>query len=376
MSQKGLLSLPTDILVLLPDFLHNIEDYTNLSSTCRTLHQCMCAATPNTILRLAAAQSRIFFRPSPHFLVAATARELGSWARECDANERELCLKLQDGWDGLLDLAVSRARCGLTMERIRELHLMRFSVINPVTDVFDKCVGEQWYSTPGFWSGGVDDAYTIDSDPPTAVFHLATYGELFAPDLEAVLRQDDDARRLSVDTRLEYIKYCVPDWATDSNPAWGGEQLDPRRAVKSTGPYAEGAPRVGNNNIALTWVINSSRWKPHWKDIRAKAGPGFMEEELDDGWWYDPSLYGDGNPYWRQRLWENTMICQGLEGLGMIRPGLQDRWIPKIKEWREKIAKLEEEPPVIMVGRQGTLDYPYLLGDLRICVSGYVPGTY
>ncbi|RYP50146.1 hypothetical protein DL768_004263 [Monosporascus sp. mg162] len=375
MSQKGLLSLPRDVIVLLPNFLHNIEDYTNLSSTCRTLRQCMSAATPNTILRLAAAQSRIFFRPSPHFLVAATARELGNWARECDANERELCRKLQDGWDGLLDLAVSQARCGLTMERIRELHLMRFSVINPVTDVFDKCGGDQWYSTPDFWNGGVDDAYTIYSDPPTAVFHLATYGELFAPDLEAVLRQDGDARKLSVDTRLEYIKYCVPDWATDSNPARGGEQLDPRRAVKRTGPYAEGAPSLNNNNIALTWVINSSRWKPHWREIRAKAGPDFTEEELDDGWWYDPNRYGDGSPYWRQRLWENTMICQGLEGLGMIRPGLQDRWVAKIKEWREKVASLEEEPPVIMVGRQGTLDYPYLLGDLRICVSGYVTGT-
>ncbi|RYP63948.1 hypothetical protein DL769_006826 [Monosporascus sp. CRB-8-3] len=375
MSQKGLLSLPRDVLVLLPNFLHNIEDYMNLSSTCRTLRQCMSAATPNAILRLAAAQSQVFFRPSPHFLVAATARQLGNWARESDANEQELCRKLQDGWDGLLDLAVSRARCGLTMERIRELHLMRFSVINPVTDVFDKCVGDQWYSTPDFWSGGVDDAYTIYSDPPTAVFHLATYGELFAPDLEAVLRQDGDARRLSVDTRLEYIKYCVPDWASDTNRTRDGEQVDPRRETKPTGPYAKEAPELGNNNIALTWVIKSSRWKPHWKEIRAKAGPDF-NEGVDEDWWYDPDLYGTDKPCWRQRLWENTMICQGLEGLGMIRPGLQDQWIPKIKEWREKIAELEEEPPVIMVGRQGTLDYPFLLGDLRICVSGYVMGTY
>ncbi|RYO80918.1 hypothetical protein DL766_009958 [Monosporascus sp. MC13-8B] len=343
MSQKGLLSLPRDVLVLLPNFLHNIEDYMNLASTCRTLRQCMSAATPNTILRLAAAQSRIFFRPSPHFLVAATARELGNWARERDANERELCQGLQEGWEGLLGLAVAWGGSGTRR--------------------------------PGFWDGGVDDAYTIVSDPPTAVFHLATYGELFAADLEAVLRRDGGARRLSVDTRLEYIKYCVPDWATERNPAPGGEELDPRRATKRTGPYAEGAPRLDSNNIALTRVINSSRWKPHWKEIRAKAGPDFRED-LDDGWWYDAHLYGTDKPYWRQRLWENAMICQGLEGLGMIRPGLQDRWIPKIKEWREKIAKLDEEPPVIMVGRQGTLDYPYLLGDLRICVSGYVPGTY
>lgn len=67
------------------------------------------------------------------------------------------------------------------------------------------------------------------------------------------------------------------------------------------------------------------------------------------------------------------MICQGL---GIIRPELQDIWMERIREWRAKIAALEREPKTIKVGRQATYDYPLLLGDLRICASGYVAGTW
>jgi hypothetical protein len=69
------------------------------------------------------------------------------------------------------------------------------------------------------------------------------------------------------------------------------------------------------------------------------------------------------------------MICQGLDGLGMIRPSLQDAWVEKIRGWKEKIASLEKEPEWTKVGLQATLEYPFLLGDLRICGTGYVCGT-
>lgn len=96
---------------------------------------------PRTVLRLAAAQDRIFFRPAPYFLVAATARELGNWARESAAHEHELATKLENGVDVLMDLALQH--CGLTLERIRQLYEMRFSIVNPIYDIIDKCVGSQ-----------------------------------------------------------------------------------------------------------------------------------------------------------------------------------------------------------------------------------------
>ncbi|KAI1357900.1 hypothetical protein F5Y08DRAFT_323082 [Xylaria arbuscula] len=380
MGSASLLDLPRDILFMLPEYLHNIEDFMNLASTCTQLRECMSTTRSNTILRLAAAQSRVFFRPSPLFLATATARELGNWARQSDANEQELALRLEEGVDGLLDLALDH--CGLTMERIRKLHRLRFSLINPVADVIDQCVGRQWYSTPNFWNGGVDDAYTIDAEPVDTFFHLAMYGELFAPDFEPILNQDSQARRLSADTRLQFLKYCVPDFACHLHGRNGQMAAtfsdmapDPRRNVKDTGPYAKGEdgryPFMHSNNIALTWTIRSSRFRPRYKALRAKAGVPEFQEDFDDGWWYVENSTQD----WRQRFWENIMICQGLEGLGMLRPNMEDKWMGKIREWREKIAKLDREPPVDRVGWQATLEYPYLLGDLRICASGYVAGT-
>ena len=151
---------------------------------------------------------------------------------------------------------------------------------------------------------------------------------------------------------------------------------DPRRNVQMTGPYApneHGRPAwYPTHNLALTWFTKSSRWRPHWKRVRERAGPDF-QSDFRDGWWY--SAHHHRSQDWRQRLWENTMVCQGLDGLGMIRDEFIDDWVPKVKEWREQIAKLEEEPPMTMVGRQATLEYPYLLGDLRIMMSGYCPGT-
>lgn len=163
MACQYILSLPWDILILLPRYLHNIEDYMNLSSTCRTMRDCMGKATPSSILRLAAAQATVFFRPAPFFLVAATARELGHWARASEANEMELRDKLKNGIDALMTLALDH--CGLTIQRIRDLHLMRFSVLNPVENIIDQCVGQQWHSTPNFWDGGVDDAVSDVSNP-------------------------------------------------------------------------------------------------------------------------------------------------------------------------------------------------------------------
>lgn len=145
--------------------------------------------------------------------------------------------------------------------------------------------------------------------------------------------------------------------------------------VKNTGPYSMISGRYEvwpkNNNLALTWVIRSSRWRPHWRAVRARAGPEF-QPDFDAG----ASEVGGPDHDWRQKMWENVMMCQGLEGLEMIRDGMQDRWIPRIREWRDKIAALEREPPVTEIGRESTLEYPFLLGDLKCCVIGGIGGMW
>ncbi|USW54206.1 hypothetical protein Slin15195_G075250 [Septoria linicola] len=379
-SPTSILSLSDDLVLLLADHLYDIQDYLNLTATCSKLRSNTRLISPRTILRLTAAKpaNTTIFCPAPHFLVAATARELGHWARRSEANEQALVAACQQGLDGMFTLSL--AHCGLTLERLRHLSSIIWTVIDPVQDLIDKCVGEQWRRLPGFWTTE-DDACTINAEASETIFHLAIYGELFGPDFETYLNQDRQSRTLRVDTRLEFIKYCVPEWASfqgqkDAKDVHRPDgTMDPRREVKAIGPYGGDRPTVYDPNFddpckydsnkALTWVLRSVRWTPFWKDARAKAGPDFQENFLDQ-WEYDP----DDTQDWRQRMWESVMLCQGLEGLGMIVPESQKAWEEKIKIWREKVTGLETEPKWIKVGRQATLEYPFLLGDLRICVSG------
>jgi hypothetical protein len=284
-STLSLQSIPPDILAMLPEFLHTIEDYTNLASTCRILRVTMATATPKQILRLAVAQSNIFFRPDPLLLVAATVRQLGNWARLDWDNEIEFESACEDGSDscgGLLDLAVEH--CGLTLERIRELHLLRFSLINPAIDIVDRCVGVQWHAIENFWNGGASDAYDITADASTTLFHIVIYGELFGPDMEAFINQGSRAKHVLTSVRADFTGGCM----------------------------------THEDTRALAHTIHSTRWTSHWKKMRTLAGPDFCENFVDSWAWED-----DGPGYWRQRLWENVMLCQGLEGLQMLQPHLR-----------------------------------------------------
>ena len=101
---SSLLSLPEDILLTIPCYLRDIEDLVNLSATCRRLHGLSASTSPRTILQLAAAASRIFFRPDPHFLVAATARQLAEWASLTSTSTAELRVAFRGGMEGLLEL--------------------------------------------------------------------------------------------------------------------------------------------------------------------------------------------------------------------------------------------------------------------------------
>ncbi|KAH9837676.1 uncharacterized protein C8Q71DRAFT_556026 [Rhodofomes roseus] len=353
----SLLSLPEDVLLTLPHYLRDIEDFINLAATCRLLHNLSLHTLPRTILRLAAAASRTFFRPDPCFLVAATARQVGEWASRSSENTAELRAAFRKGMDGLLELALEHA--GLTMERIRELYELRFSTINPVVDLIDRCVGVQWYATPNFWDGGVDDAWTLNMDPPETFFHLATYGELFAPAFDTFLDTGVVPEAMDVDTRLEFVKYCIPDWMCyirQKDLRNTGNKPDPRRVVQPVGPYEPFLNSVKTypdgfteytHQRGLGHLIDSTRWNPSWAEVRAAVGGDFEEE-------------------WRQDLWKAVVMYQGLEGMKMIRPGDLAPWRERLAVWRAKIAALTLRPRKVRVGRQETCVFPDLRGDVDI----------
>lgn len=217
------------------------------------------------------------------------------------------------------------------MQDIRAQHALRFATLNPVTDLIDKCVGTQWYETPNFWNGGAEDAYTIDAHPDEAVFHWAIYGELFAGDLDLVLAREQEKRGgeaasegtkgmpLGEDVRLEYIKYCVPDWACYQCQTRGGADDDPRRAVRGDRgtykPLADNAAfKEHGNQLALFWLLQSGRFIRQWIAVLEAAGlVGF-----DEGGYSALRDDDDDRASWRQEMWEHAIMAQGLAGLEFL----------------------------------------------------------
>ncbi|KAI1140930.1 hypothetical protein F5Y05DRAFT_292418 [Hypoxylon sp. FL0543] len=360
----GLLGLPVDILVLLPEYLHDIEDYMNVALTCRRFRKLMDTALPHTILCLASRSANLFFRPSPHFLVCAVARQIGDWARKSRENEAELAAGMPRGIDHLMDLALSKEQFGLTIEDIRRLYELRSSVVDPVSGLMGKA------AKSGAWSDCGVHIRAIDT-----FFHLAIYGELFGPDFEPFLDHDYCHEPvLRVETRLEFIKYCIPehgavsfDDALDKTLPDGS--VDPRRvvAIHPDGPYARDEqgrlPSMFNNMGGLLCLFRSIHWRPYLLNARLEAGAGW-------DYFYDPKSR------WRQRILDNIMMCQGLEGLGMILSGtdIAEKWKPKIKAWKAQINALEEEPASTGAGAARAREYPDLLGELCICLY-YCPAA-
>lgn len=321
-----LLSLPTELLQFLPSFLHDIEDFKNLSSTCQTLRDALASTTPQTILRLCAAASRIFFRPDPVFLVAACAKELNTWLSSSDINVpifKEAC---QGGFDGLLELCLGDARCGLSMAQIRELYFLRMSTIYPVCDLIDKCIGTQWYATPNFWNGGVSDAYTIYGDPLLSLFHLSIYGNLFGPAIDTYIRSGVVPLYAQMDCRAAFVSHCIPivhDFWVNTE----GERCNPPKTQKRMQHENRYYPELGHwkhyqHQQALLHLLNSTRFNRAWVA---------MSQQLDDERYtltasrsiLDDEFDRDGVSLNRDRLRRACFLYTGMQGLReLARTGL------------------------------------------------------
>ncbi|KAE8448692.1 hypothetical protein EG329_008907 [Mollisiaceae sp. DMI_Dod_QoI] len=341
-----LLDLPIEILVLIPNHLRDIEDFMNASSTCRTLRNAFLRTNPPQILRLSAAASRFFFRPDPYFLIAATVRQISDWALQTQENAEVLQQAFLGGITALYDLCIEKA--SLTMEDIRKLHAMRFTALNPASDLIDKAAGRQWYSTPNFWDGGVSDAVTIDCEADRAMYQIVIYGELFASTMRAYLEPELELPRFDIHMRLDYIRYCIPDWICHRGSPGLGLPLP-------VGPYdpktmAESLPA---DQIALQHILTCRRWREAWERARHQIGEDFEEE-------------------WRQDMWHSVVQCQGLEGLEMLRADGFEKWRTRLMEMRNQVEKLEKKPEMYKFGRfdnPGT-EYPSMAKEVHVLMAG------
>ncbi|KAL8860938.1 MAG: hypothetical protein Q9178_002693 [Gyalolechia marmorata] len=296
-----LLALPTDILVLLPHHLANLEDFKELSSTCRVFREICRSVSPNIILRLAAASSRVFFRPDPYFLVAATAKQIGYWALQNEKNAVRLRQALKHG--------------------------------------------QQWYNVEDFWNGGRSDAETIDCEPERALFQMAIYGSLFHATLESNL---EGRKGLDLATRLDFIKYSIPDWYCRD---YGGFH------VEATGPYCNGrdniTPRM--DQYSIRHILKSRRWRTPWEQARKQCGPDFEDDR-------------------RQKIWVSAVQMQGLEGFEMLRPDGAERWKGHLHKLREKIERIDSNKMRSAekdeFGEINWLEFPILEDEIFCCVRG------
>lgn len=326
-------SLPLEIIFLVPQYLHNLEDLINLSSTCRKFHAACSTTSPQVILCLAAASSRTFFRPDPHFLIAATVRQVSDWALLTSENTETLRHAMQEGVDSLLALCVDKAQ--LSMDDIRRLHATRFSLINPASDMIDRCAGTQWYETPNFWTGGVSNPATVALEPARSLFQIIIYEELFASSMRAFLNPELGLRRFDREFRMDYIKYCMPDRRCESYDGM---------TVLPIGPYAK-RNNASNHNESmleddveddleddlefdidnvldqgdLCHLLHCRTWTEAWSSVRKEIGPDFEE-------------------VWRQQMWHSAVQIQGLEELKMLRPGGVKRWRSRLEAIRGAIA--------------------------------------
>ncbi|KAH7874806.1 uncharacterized protein C8R40DRAFT_1160905 [Lentinula edodes] len=316
----NLIDLPLEILSYLPLFIRNIEDFTEAASTCRTLYVAFSITSPNCILRLAAASAPTFSGPHPHFLIAATARQISDWALSNAENTQRLRLAFQSGVEGLLELCIEKA--GLTQKDIRRLHSARFSIINPLADKIDKMAGEQWYQADNFWN--------VNS-------------------LEAYLEPKKNLPKFDLGVRLDYIKYCIPDWTCRSYPGL---------EVLSVGPYSEiGRINLPADQIALRHILSCRRWTRLWQSVTRAIGPDFVEDQ------------------WKQKLWLDAVQMQGLEGMKALgENGVQERRVHLIR-LRSLIEKMDrgDEPLKHFIGTrlQAQVSHaPDFPNEVYVCMAG------
>ncbi|KAF7296472.1 hypothetical protein HMN09_01053700 [Mycena chlorophos] len=215
--------LTPEILMSFPSYLDSIEDVLALSSTSRALYNACANPPPKVVSRLIADSGRIFFRPHPHLLIAATARELATWAVQSSDRRYRLEEALSGGVDKLLELAIDVV--GLAMADIRRLWRFKFEVLNPLDRKLDLAAGP---------SSG--KAWTVCNDPETTLVSFAIYGELFHHDHELGYLPIDATRPrplpLSSLTRYQWFVYCVPDYNSfnhlgvrEQSHLYGGDQF-------------------------------------------------------------------------------------------------------------------------------------------------------
>ena len=145
--------------------------------------------------------------------------------------------------------------------------------------------------------------------------------------MRAHLEPQKNIPRFDRATRVEFIKYCVPDWVCQE----GSADL----AILPTGPYRKGrAEKVEGDQVALRYIVRCGRWKRMWRVVTDQIGPDFEDER-------------------RAKMWWNAIMALGLEGMELVTledkngrlktHGLSDKWSRRLRTIYDQVQALDEE---------------------------------
>ena len=195
-----LTELPTDILVLLPSFLHSIDDLYSVISTCRTL-QSVCY-DENVKLRpeLNRRDGQYLLQPHPHLLIAGTARQVGDWAVQTPENRTTFHNAVRQGVGGLLTLCQDVARMSFT--DMRNLHNLKHTLLKDLTDRLERENPKE---------DDPNSAFTELEHADLCILNIWIYSDLFHHSITASYRPVDVPAQLTNEIRLDYVKNCIPD---------------------------------------------------------------------------------------------------------------------------------------------------------------------
>ena len=177
---------------------------------------------------------------------------------------------------------------------------------------------------------------------------MAIYGSLFHPTLEANL---EGRKGLDLAIRLDFIKYCIPDWYCRRYKGFDVEDI---------GPYRNGEANVDlrMDQYSIRHILKSKKWQAAWQEVRKQCGADFEDQR-------------------RQRIWVCAVQMQGLEGFDMLRPGGMDRWRGKLLEVRRKIESMDvasiKSDERDLHGEIDWLECPILEDEIYCCVRGMWP---
>ncbi|KAJ6497675.1 hypothetical protein C8R45DRAFT_135609 [Mycena sanguinolenta] len=261
--------------------------------------------------RLAAASGRVFFRPHPHLLLAATARQLADWAVAEDHHRYLLEAAIHGGVDQLFELAIDVA--GLSMDDVRRLCTYKCDVLNPLNRDLDVTAGP---ASSGPW--------TVCNDPEMTLLSWAIYGELFHHSLElAYLLFPPQHKPLSSIIRLKWFVYCMPDINSFDYMKFSPDEI-PRFFAK------------GERNSASREYVDRCQQLSMDEATREFLNASLWKQELDKS----PSFQATGG--FSRELYISCAMHAGLKSLELLVPG--------------GVEKLEADLGVIAAGIRSSAD--------------------